>query len=256
MIDKDVMRRRVAARLARALGDRAEALGVEPRVPCETLGRHLEICVWNRVAEPDTCEFFEAGKPACPAKSTHGQYGQCARFCAEHAPPGAAPIPRTRADNDWATYVKARCAIKIPDKLSHVVGVHRPLIGPFAWTNPAYRARYVMRALSIEQNVRNPANPDLVRRLLLQQQSLRVFATMTPYEMFPERWIEALEAAAHRLTARTLRQPCVSELPDGAERCGKCGSWKTDYSSFQTRSADEPMTNFFNCFACGNRWKR
>ena len=38
-------------------------------------------------------------------------------------------------------------------------------------------------------------------------------------------------------------------------KCGKCKSRKIKYSQAQTRSADEPMTTFFACLECGNKWK-
>ena len=45
------------------------------------------------------------------------------------------------------------------------------------------------------------------------------------------------------------------EVSDGIFQCRKCGSKKTTYYSLQTRSADEPMTNFITCVSCKNRWK-
>ena len=44
-------------------------------------------------------------------------------------------------------------------------------------------------------------------------------------------------------------------VEDGIFKCSKCSSRKTTYYSLQTRSADEPMTNFITCIPCGNRWK-
>ena len=41
----------------------------------------------------------------------------------------------------------------------------------------------------------------------------------------------------------------------GMFKCRRCGKNKVTYTSAQTRSADEPMTNFFCCLSCGNRWK-
>jgi len=38
-------------------------------------------------------------------------------------------------------------------------------------------------------------------------------------------------------------------------KCNKCGKRDCTYSQVQTRSADEPMTTFVVCNACGNRWK-
>lgn len=45
------------------------------------------------------------------------------------------------------------------------------------------------------------------------------------------------------------------DVDDGVFQCKKCGSRKTTYYSLQTRSADEPMTNFITCINCKNRWK-
>lgn len=38
-------------------------------------------------------------------------------------------------------------------------------------------------------------------------------------------------------------------------RCAKCQAKETYHVQAQTRSADEPMTNFLECVACGNKWK-
>ena len=39
-------------------------------------------------------------------------------------------------------------------------------------------------------------------------------------------------------------------------QCGRCGSRSCSYYEVQTRSADEPMTQFVNCLKCNNRWKQ
>ena len=44
-------------------------------------------------------------------------------------------------------------------------------------------------------------------------------------------------------------------VEDGIFQCKKCKSRKTTYYSLQTRSSDEPMTNFITCIECKNRWK-
>tara|TARA_B110000977_G_scaffold178745_1_gene236679 strand:- start:3319 stop:3750 length:432 start_codon:yes stop_codon:yes gene_type:complete len=46
-----------------------------------------------------------------------------------------------------------------------------------------------------------------------------------------------------------------SDITDGIFQCRVCGSKKTTYYSLQTRSADEPMTNFITCVNCKHRWK-
>ena len=39
-------------------------------------------------------------------------------------------------------------------------------------------------------------------------------------------------------------------------KCRKCGSRSCSYYEFQTRSADEPMTQFITCLDCNNNWKQ
>lgn len=46
-----------------------------------------------------------------------------------------------------------------------------------------------------------------------------------------------------------------SQLTEGAEPCRKCGSREVITISYQSRSADEPMTNLSQCNSCKNRWK-
>ena len=57
------------------------------------------------------------------------------------------------------------------------------------------------------------------------------------------------------LNISTNNENPQEEVSDGIFECKKCGSKKTTYYSLQTRSADEPMTNFITCVMCKNRWK-
>lgn len=55
----------------------------------------------------------------------------------------------------------------------------------------------------------------------------------------------------------------LKEKQDAIERtqaesliqCRKCSSSSLNFVQVQTRSADEPMTCFLTCNACGNRWR-
>jgi DNA-directed RNA polymerase subunit M/transcription elongation factor TFIIS len=39
-------------------------------------------------------------------------------------------------------------------------------------------------------------------------------------------------------------------------QCGRCKEFKVTYYQRQTRSADEPMSVFATCHACGKKWKQ
>lgn len=43
---------------------------------------------------------------------------------------------------------------------------------------------------------------------------------------------------------------------EGMLECGKCKARTVSVIQVQTRSADEPMTCFCTCRACGNKWKQ
>jgi hypothetical protein len=60
------------------------------------------------------------------------------------------------------------------------------------------------------------------------------------------------------LNQKELRMEEIRKREDGYEgllKCGKCKSLKTTYYQLQTRSADEPVTTYATCKACGHKWK-
>lgn len=107
------------------------------------------------------------------------------------------------------------------------------------WDNFLFRHVYVTKMMNILENLqRFPAFKERVVRDKLSKNIANVhFADMCPYE-------EDL---------RTTEEP--QEVTDGLFQCRKCKKRKTTYYSVQTRSADEPMTNFITCLTCGNKWK-
>lgn len=123
---------------------------------------------------------------------------------------------------------------------------------PVYWENPRFRYRYTTRALGLEYNA--GANDSVRQRLLSRDLSVKRFANMAPVEMWPEKWEEAYQKVALRQLRREA-DVNPANAPDGAYTCGKCKSRKTVYTSMQIRSADEPMTNFVKCLACGKSWK-
>lgn len=124
---------------------------------------------------------------------------------------------------------------------------------PRYWDNAAFRFRYTTRALGLAFNLRHPANRALGDRVRAGELPLKKFAGMTPSEMFPELY----EPIYMKLAARELRRMAVShqDAPDGAYTCRVCKSKKTQYTCFQSRSADEPMCIYVACLQCGKRWK-
>lgn len=118
----------------------------------------------------------------------------------------------------------------------------------------SFRQRYTQRAISLDIfNLK--ANDSLRQRLKSGDLPLKKFVLMTPYEMDPDRWTPVFERVAYKALRKQITVD-AENAPDGAFRCGKCKSMKTTFYQMQTRSADEPMTCFIQCLACGSRWKQ
>lgn len=85
----------------------------------------------------------------------------------------------------------------------------------------------------------------------LKKMNLKEIASLSPEELFPERWKPFYKAKEEQENVRIER----SNL-DNIIICFKCKSNDLVATQAQTRSADEGMTQIFTCQNCGNRWKK
>ena len=127
---------------------------------------------------------------------------------------------------------------------------------PLTWESHIYRHRYTQKAVSLEHNIRSNVCEALMTRILSREVGLKAFVTMKPWEMAPDHWEKSFERVARIQMQKIVPLQAIDDTVEGLLQCGKCKSKKTTYSSMQTRSADEPMTVFALCLACGNRWKQ
>lgn len=130
---------------------------------------------------------------------------------------------------------------------------HIPLEWPTTHLGDTVRSRYTQKVMALGYfNLRT--NEDLAAKVAAGDITLRKLVGMTPYQMNPQLWDPIFDKVAYKQLRRQLTVD-VDSAPDGAFTCGKCKSKKTTFYQMQTRSADEPMTCFIQCLACGKRWK-
>ncbi|KAF2831379.1 transcription elongation factor [Ophiobolus disseminans] len=113
---------------------------------------------------------------------------------------------------------------------------------------------YKQKMRSLFQNLKNKTNPALRKDVLRGKISPKTFVTMTHDEMKSD----TRRAEDEELEKQNMNQAMVAQVEKSIStefQCGKCKQRKVAYSQAQTRSADEPMTTFCECMACGNRWK-
>ena len=123
------------------------------------------------------------------------------------------------------------------------------------WENHTFRESYKNRLTAILWHLKNP-NCDLVARVNGGEIKSYTIPHMKPHEMWrhgPSAVVrEELRVRSEFLRSRNAAE---DEAYCGMFKCGRCKSMKTTYYQMQTRSADEPMTNFVTCINCGKRWK-
>lgn len=117
------------------------------------------------------------------------------------------------------------------------------------WENYIFRHIYVTKANTVMSNLKR--FPEFRARVVQEKLGKTIssihFADMRDYDH-----TTTTHDGSNGLTD-TIHQSNLES--DGMFQCRKCKKRKTTYYSVQTRSADEPMTNFITCLSCGNRWK-
>lgn len=122
-----------------------------------------------------------------------------------------------------------------------------------SWDDPKFRALYKSKFIMLMSNLTNPNNPRLFERVCSGEIKLETLVKMTHDEMFPEHWEKVHKRHQDEMDKLA---PKLDETVKSVFKCVKCKKYTVNYFELQTRSADEPMTAFFNCLSCGHRWKR
>ena len=125
-----------------------------------------------------------------------------------------------------------------------------------SWSNKMFYRVYVSKTISVYSNLDPKSyigNTSLLKRIKEGDINPIDVAKMSSYDTFPENWAELLDKKTKRDKMKyEIKQQAMTDV----FKCSKCGSRKCSYYELQTRSADEPMTQFISCLDCGNRWKQ
>ena len=124
------------------------------------------------------------------------------------------------------------------------------------WDNKIFKSLYLSRIRSIYTNLKGDSylqNKNLKNKILEKKIDPRNISSLSRYDIFPEIWGELLKKLAEK---DKLKYELKPEAMTDMFKCRKCGSRSCAYYEFQTRSADEPMTQFITCLDCNNNWKQ
>tara|TARA_Y100000817_G_scaffold310037_1_gene300051 strand:- start:1196 stop:1726 length:531 start_codon:yes stop_codon:yes gene_type:complete len=124
------------------------------------------------------------------------------------------------------------------------------------WTNQTFENLYHSKIISIYSNLKKDSyiqNKTFLERLKKGELQAEEVGGLSVYDIFPDNWKTLLNAKSKRDKIKYELKP---EAMTNLFKCHKCGSRETSYYEVQTRSADEPMTQFITCLKCDNRWKQ
>ena len=125
-----------------------------------------------------------------------------------------------------------------------------------SWDNTIFLKLYLSKVRSIYSNIKPDSyikNTDFLKRILNGDIDIKQISSMTRIDIFPENWKELIDK---KVKIDTLKSKLKPEAMTDQFKCRKCGSRSSSYYEVQTRSADEPMTQFITCLDCGNHWKQ
>jgi DNA-directed RNA polymerase subunit M/transcription elongation factor TFIIS len=124
------------------------------------------------------------------------------------------------------------------------------------WENPEFTQLYLINARRTISNI-DPSsyisNARLLERFHDSEFKPHDIAFMTYSDLFPEKWGAMIELAIKR-EAKMLEVD--KSMATDMFKCSRCGKRQCTYYEMQTRSADEPMTQFIRCLNCGKQWRQ
>ena len=122
------------------------------------------------------------------------------------------------------------------------------------WNNQIFYKLYHSKILSIYTNIKKDSyiqNITFIDRIKNKEIDPKEIGKLSVYDIFPDNWKELLNIKSKRDKIKYELKP---EAMTNLFKCRKCGSRETSYYEVQTRSADEPMTQFITCLKCDARW--
>ncbi|MBP02032.1 MAG: hypothetical protein CMM25_04355 [Rhodospirillaceae bacterium] len=124
------------------------------------------------------------------------------------------------------------------------------------WDNPLFKLLYVSKIRSFYSNITTNSfvnNINFKKKIMNNDIKIEQISELSVYDIFPENWAELLDKKIKRDKLKYEMKPAA--MTD-QYKCRNCNSRSCSYYEVQTRSADEPMTQFITCLDCDNRWKQ
>jgi len=139
---------------------------------------------------------------------------------------------------------------------NHVITKCKDKIIYCSWGNIIFKNIYLAKIRSIYGNLKSDSyikNPAFKEKVMEGTIPCDQIPLLSAYDIFPENWKDIIE---NKMKRDKLKYELKPEAMTDMFKCRKCSSRSCSYYEMQTRSADEPMTQFITCLDCGNHWRQ
>jgi DNA-directed RNA polymerase subunit M/transcription elongation factor TFIIS len=120
------------------------------------------------------------------------------------------------------------------------------------WDNEYFVLIYFNRFKSIFINLKKKNG--LLEKIINEEITNEDLCRLTHQEMFPEHWTEIIKEKI-KMDKKIFDEKKIESMSD-LVKCKKCKGRECTYYELQTRSCDEPATQYYTCLICDNKWKQ
>jgi DNA-directed RNA polymerase subunit M/transcription elongation factor TFIIS len=125
-----------------------------------------------------------------------------------------------------------------------------------SWDNDTFKNLYILKISSFYNNLNKDSylkNYTFYDRILSGEITPSNINKLHLYDINPNSWIELINK---KLKSDKIKNELKPTAMTNLYRCSRCKSRECSFYEVQTRSADEPMTQFITCLKCNNRWRQ
>lgn len=123
------------------------------------------------------------------------------------------------------------------------------------WEDITFKNLYINKIISMIVNLNKNSyvgNKDFLDKINSNEIDYKNITKLNMTDIYPENWKDLINK---KIKIDKIKYEKDQTAMTSLFKCKKCKSNKCSYYEVQTRSADEPMTQFVSCIECGNRWK-
>ena len=125
-----------------------------------------------------------------------------------------------------------------------------------SWDNNVFKNIYIFKIIGLYNNLNKDSyvqNKSFIDRIKSKEITPQNIMKLHLYDINPDSWKELINK---KIKSDKIKNDLKPNAMTNLYKCGRCKSRECSYYEVQTRSADEPMTQFITCLNCNNRWRQ